>query len=108
MFICSSQWFLKRIRTARLSPSTPPSTGKSRLSMWDLGVGWGWDRSMRAMAKSGSLSIWISATHALSIDAVKTFKLLLNLSVSKRNYFKAQDECIQHDAPSALPKYLDF
>lgn len=70
------------------------------------GVGEG-GRSMRAMAKSGSLSIWISATHALSTDAVKTFKVLLNLSVSKRNYFKAHDECIQHDAPSALPKYLD-
>lgn len=108
MFICSSQWSLKRIRTARLSPSTPPSTGKSRLSMSDLGVGWGWDRSTRAMAKSGGLCIRILTTRVLSTDAVKTFKLLLNLSVSKRNYFKAHDECIQHDAPSALPKYLDF
>lgn len=47
----------------------------------------GRDRSRRAMSKSGSLSIRTSATHALSIDAVKTFKLWLNLSVSKRNVF---------------------
>lgn len=68
---------------ARLSPSTTyTSTGQNSLYLWD-------DMSMGVIAESEGFFVWIPVTHALPVDAFKTFKLLLNLSFSKKNVFQS-------------------